>query len=439
MAALEWEGLSAASTGSDTEQQRDVWEGLSSASEAQEVAVLQPWDDMSAASGAEDGPENPSEPHDAAIGGELAIDAVENPALDVDMHGHGLATAVPTLLSSVQVRVWLRPVVTAVRDHTVARQRPEPPLAHGPAHGDLIRAIEDDREPSGLPSAATSDDVGVVCSLMGFGPIDPLNVPSKSAMASFGLSIALERAARLFDVAQQVGSPPSVFVDDSTTTAVVEHFVHHKANVASSVSEATMLGAPTKSVDRYRQLTAVCSWLLQGRDACRMVQQVVNDVVAAGGRAATFTEKYKSDEMSLRMRVSDVEDASFGPNQQALALRGGSQLGAVAHQSAVTKVLQQQRTCSALFELPGCKFLNITFDLLTPLGVMASTKCEVYYNLYKSTQLPWERVAERFDHHQVFLGSDGDTSVAASVRGIAQAQPAAAHLHTTCHIHTLSN
>ena len=311
------------------------------------------------------------------------------------------------------------------------------PALEDVASGSTEAAAASTPSPSEL--VAMAPDIGVGA----FAPL-PLGVSVRDVQDKVRRAIAhdcVESAAHVVAEIQRCSPADAAILGDDEVQGVFSHFLDTKAAMLTKSAEAALQGTTAWSLDKWRRLLASSVHIVASHDGARMLANVSRDVLGAGGRCISLVEKWKGDETTLRFRVSD-EESSRVPlpttASAALELRQPA-LSAICHPSAPSKILQSHREVLALYSTPDSDYFAIRCLFPQPLQVMGSTKQEVYYHCFRTSELPLGDLPALFQRHTRFNLSDGDSSISAFLRSVEKWDGRIAHLHQKCLIHATSN
>ena len=226
--------------------------------------------------------------------------------------------------------------------------------------------------------------------------------------------------------------------DTTTLGKVADHFLRNKDSITSTAIEAALLKTSACTVARTRRLTAMMGWMVQSHDSIKLLRQVSAELRTNGGQCLLLTEKFKADESSFRMRVSDQEQTKTTALAE-MRSPGPLHLSAVGQQSTPTKILQSNRAINALFHLQDGQRSTIMCERVASLTVMSPTQSKVYDLSFQSQRLPLEAVAQDFVRRQTLVTTDGDPSIAQCMRGVAAINQSVAIWHYQCDVHKISN
>ena len=401
------------------------------------------------------------------------VDAHPAPAEREDAeYGHGLGEqrlpAASKRLRHTAIAGMLLPIQEAIRDIRTA-------VDHGRAdagdHGDGDGAVEDD-----IAGAMVDDEAGAFATVdsgggagcvaaaaaavdgdanamivavapsggHGVEVANALLQPREQVFATRfeNLAVGLERTAMILNAIWAHPKRDPRIDPDEGEVKVVDHLLAAAATATNSIMsaavEASAVGTSRKSLRRFRRMLSLSALLVHVQDCVRMMTRVGEHVRASGGTCVCIIEKYKGDETSLRYTVADREETKDPGASAALARPGAVAMEATAKQSAITKVLQSHRSIAAVFQTVDKEYFMIHASLPMPLQVMSSTKQEVYYRCFQRTSLPLAELSAMFGSHLRLCISDGDLSVAASLRAVDEVDTPL-QWHYSCDVHEVSN
>jgi hypothetical protein len=158
-----------------------------------------------------------------------------------------------------------------------------------------------------------------------------------------------------------------------------------------------------------------------------------------------FSELLRSDEVRLKMKISDTEDSAPHGVGSALVRAAPTAVKSIAQatQVAPSRIVQTLREYAVLYRLPSPEdsepaYLDVSFELPVPLGNMADKAGATYFRTYGYTDLPFDRLRAEFERTQRLPVTDGDASCALALRAL-ERHTGIPNMHIKCVVHKGSN